>query len=195
MNREERIINEIERRRMNENRPPRRNRGQLILEHLGRALRSGRATFEGMQEMYGETPEEIAVTLGVSVDALYRELANAFGVSVTRIQEEFGIIEEIPNMGNKNIPEGAQNAISFNNIQSGNTLVNFRNNASNTFESNYGRYYKENTIEQLMGRHPFTRRPITEKRKYTARVVSSNRANARKSRKMRKARKSRKSRR
>jgi hypothetical protein len=176
--------------------PQRRNNrslGLVRLQGLGRALRTGMATFEGVQQMYGETPQEIAMTLEVSVDDLYRELAVALGVSIANIKDAFGDAEQIPNMGNKNILEGVQNAISFNNIQTGNTLVNFRNNASNMFESNYGRYYKENTINQLMGRHPFTRKPITEKRKYTARVVpvASNHVNTRKSRKARKSRKSR----
>jgi hypothetical protein len=115
-------------------------------------------------------------------------------------QEENPGIEEL-----RIAEESAKNAITFNNIQDGNVLVNFRGNANNSFESKFGRYYKNTTIPNLANIHPITRGPMFNKRRYTARLVRAHertggaagqkrrrRAATRKSRKSHKSHKSHK---
>lgn len=62
---------------------------------------------------------------------------------------------------NKEIPPNTQNSITYENIKSGNTLIDFHN------ESNKGRYYKQKTFNSFpiknthkRKENPFTRKPI-----------------------------------
>jgi hypothetical protein len=111
----------------------------------------------------------------------------------------------IPNEGFLNVPEGSKNAITFNDIENGNTLINFRRNQPNTFESKFGRYYKNSTVSQLTT-HPAARGPIINRKRYTASIIptlknnnegynANNEGNNRKSRRRAASRKLRKSRR
>lgn len=110
----------------------------------------------------------------------------------------------IPNEGFLNVPEGSKNAITFNDIENGNTLINFRRNQPNTFESKFGRYYKNSTVSQLTT-HPAARGPIINRKRYTASIIptlknnnegynANNERNNRKSRRRAASRKTHKSR-
>ena len=91
--------------------------------------------------------------------------------------EKYGTFEDmkerIPGMGIEpiNVPAGSTNAITYNNIGEGNRLVNFRGNAPNSFESGFGRYYKNITVQGLQGRHPMTRGQILNRRTRRAHIV------------------------
>lgn len=76
----------------------------------------------------------------------------------------------------QNIPSGSSNTISYEDIQEGNTMVNFLN------ESKQGRYYKKDTYNQLVTNHtigkkrnPYTRVPIEEVTTYKAHLVGGKR--------------------
>lgn len=104
-------------------------------------------------------------------------------------------LNNIPNMGSINVPEGTRNEISMNNIEEGNALVNFRGTEPNSFESKFGYFYKPNTVSHLT-ENPRTRGPIHNYRRHTAHIVpKKNNNGSPKARKTRKSRKNRKSRR
>ncbi len=85
-------------------------------------------------------------------------------------QHRRGHENPITNEGFMNVPEGSINTITLNTIKDGNTLINFRGNKENSFESKFGRYYKESTAGQL-NRHPSTRGDMLNKRRYTASII------------------------
>lgn len=65
------------------------------------------------------------------------------------------------------IPEGAENAISFEKIKNGNSIVDFDN------ESDFKRYYLESTYDELIRRkqaNPHTRKPIKNVKHHTAKI-------------------------
>jgi hypothetical protein len=66
------------------------------------------------------------------------------------------------------IPEGAENVISFEKIKNGNDLVDFDN------ESKFKRYYLKSTYDELIRRkqpNPHTRKPIKNARHHTAKII------------------------
>jgi hypothetical protein len=119
---------------------------------------------------------------------------------INRIMADFPIRRNEP-VANQNptlnVPAGSLNTIMMNEddpIKDGNILVNFRGNEPNSYESRYGRFYRETTIPQLENMHPQTRGLILEPRRVIARIVPAAAANgpAARRRKSRKSRKSRK---
>jgi hypothetical protein len=81
-------------------------------------------------------------------------------------------------LARRNLPKrvlsaNTENTITAEGIKSGNTLVNFRGNAPNSFESKWLRYYKKNTFNQLT-KHPQTRGPIVEATEYKAQIGNTN---------------------
>lgn len=80
----------------------------------------------------------------------------------------------LQNTGELEIPIGAQNAITLEDIQNGNNLVNFHD------EKKFRRYYKTETFESLMstsGQNPATRQPIKRSNitHYKAKIVGGRR--------------------
>jgi hypothetical protein len=101
-------------------------------------------------------------------------------------------LHNILNMGPINVPEGTRNEISMNNIEEGNTLVNFRGTEPNSFESKFGYFYKPNTFYHLT-QNPRTRGPMHNYRRRTAHIVPKKNKIQNGSPKARKNRKSRRS--
>ncbi len=89
------------------------------------------------------------------------------------------------------IPKNSRNAISFDDIENGNIIVNFRGNAPKSFESKKGRYYKEETLSRLTI-NPFTREAIQEPTYYVARLPPPDPKNKNKNGGRRRARKTKK---
>ena len=91
------------------------------------------------------------------------------------------------NLPSRNIPSGSSNAISYENIQDKNIMVNFLNESEQgRYESERKRYYKETTynklpINQTIGkkRNPYTRAPIDEIIRYKAHLVGGRKRKTR----------------
>jgi hypothetical protein len=93
------------------------------------------------------------------------------------------------------IPVGTSNAISFEDIKTGNIMTNFYGNSGS--ESGFGRYYRKNTANQL-NRHPQTRGSIESRINYVADVmgpIKPESSGGRRTRRRRSSRSSRKTRR
>lgn len=109
----------------------------------------------------------------------------------------------MPNVGIKNLPSNAKNTVSYENIRTGNDMVNFHG------ESGFGRYYTRNTFDRIPKNtvSPYKKNPATRQIinpgnvvRYKARVEGNNLGNINTSlfseggKATRKARKSRKTR-
>jgi hypothetical protein len=77
----------------------------------------------------------------------------------------------------RNIPSGSEDAVTMEEIKTGDGMVDFHDEYKN------GRYYKESTFYKLNRKNPFTRKAITESKKYTAKVTSGGRRRTRKHKK------------
>ena len=65
-----------------------------------------------------------------------------------------------------------QNAVTFEEIEDGNILTNFRGNADNSYEKKFDRYYLYNTVERLK-KHP-TNKTLRNRTHYIARFAPAN---------------------
>lgn len=66
----------------------------------------------------------------------------------------------------RDVPMGASDPITYEDIKNGDKLVDFEN------EYKYGRYYLKSTFPLLQGKNPFTKRKIGKTTDYTAKLVS-----------------------
>jgi hypothetical protein len=82
-----------------------------------------------------------------------------------------------------NVPRGAMNQITFDEILNGNTMTNFHD------ERSFGRYYKKRTYNAMPKpkKNPVTRRNIRNEnvKHYTARITGGRRSSRRRTRKQR----------
>jgi hypothetical protein len=72
----------------------------------------------------------------------------------------------------RNIPQGSTNALTFEDIHEGNSMINFPRNTARS-EYNYKQYYKNTPQTRSLTKNPFTRRALrtTNFQPYTARLV------------------------
>lgn len=75
---------------------------------------------------------------------------------------------DIPLPPTRAIPVGTPNAISLEDIKTGNLMTNFS--SSKRPESSFGRYYRKNNANRLT-KNPFTQGPITNRVNYVADVM------------------------
>jgi len=75
-----------------------------------------------------------------------------------------------PSLPHRTLPSGTVNFITYDEIEPGNTMTNFRRNEKR-FESNEGQYYRKNTADKF-SIHPLTREPITNRVNYIANIAA-----------------------
>jgi hypothetical protein len=107
------------------------------------------------------------VSPDLSTSKIYNELIRVIKLALNKQTASKKFTERI-------IPAGSEDVVSKDDIQSGDTMIDFHD------EYKHGRYYKETTFYNLNNTNPITRQPIITHSKYTAKVTSGGRRRTRK---------------
>ena len=139
-------------------------RGKLAELAMYARLRKHRDT--GFAEEYNR-PE---VAAEASLPSRYRVVKNETGAVTGMVNRMANIVNrtDIPRLPTRVLPAGTEDAVTMNDIKTGNIMANFS--SSKGLESSAGRYYRKNTANNLT-ENPFTRRPITNRVNYIADVM------------------------